>query len=650
MVLDVTDQPALDACRKSIGDAVAELQEPFEVIIAGDARAFRAGLKAAKYPWIYILGSNYALDHGTLPAVLRWRAPHVFAVGSAVGDTAGGWMRVRLKFGLPGLEQHTLETPSSARGAPGVKPGTALYNRELLRRICRAGDGYVSWDWRSLEWSVRAWKMGFETIFCPDSRLHGAAEAPVSDPGRLEPDGLRFLLRNTFPDAAGLRTLAGTVRGGIARARAMASCYAARFREGFYPFNTLPLEQVHQTYYLTPRRDQAKPGLVFVSPYVIFPPSHGSAVGMEHLLRALNEQYTVHLVSDESAAYGSGSVPYFAGLATVRLLSGRVEQAAQPHNRIARIESHSHSALKETLRMLIAAYQPRFVEIEHVELARLIDVREGADPAWVLNLHDVLLSAEAPGAGAEDWYELDLIGRFDALICCSQEDASLLHRSNVAIVPNGVDLASIPYEPSPATPRILFVGPWRAAQNLPGIEEFLQHAYPVLLREFDTLELWYLGGKGASALTRDRPGFRQRGVRVIEYVDNVGPLLRQCALTINPISGNRGSCMKVAESLAAGRVCVSTRAGARGYLGLGLPSLVVCEQVRDFAAPLRSLLGDVQYRRGLELLDEKQRYPLSWDYTRERLLAMYSSLVLDSRGSCEGTSPPRRKERKAVQR
>ena len=641
VILDLKDRPALDTCRRSIEDAVRELEEPCEVVIASDARTFRAGLKSAKHPWIYVIGSGYTLDRGTLPEVLRWRAPHVFAVGSSVGDPGGGWIRVRLRYGLPELEEARLETPSPTRGAPGLMPGTALYNRDLLRRICRADDGYISWDWRSLEWSVRAWKMGFETIFCPDLRLDRGREEPVSNPAGSEADGLRFLIRNTFPGTTGPRVLAANVRGGIARARVIASCYATRFRERAYPFNGLPLEQIHQAYYLTPRRDGTKPGLIFVSPYVIFPPSHGSAVGMEHLLRALKERYGVHLISDEADAYGPDSVPYLSGYASVRLLSGRAENAGQLCSRIARIESHSHSALKESLRMVIATYRPRFVEIEHVELAGLIDVREGENTAWVLNLHDVLLSGEAPGTGEEDRYELDLIGRYDSLICCSREDASLLNQSNVVIIPNGVDFASVRYEPSPLLPRILFIGPWRVSQNLCGIEEFLREVYPVLLRELDGLELWYLGGKGASTLARERPGFGQRGVRIIEYVDDVQPLLRQCALTINPISGNRGSCMKVAESLAAGRVCVSTREGARGYLHLGIRSLVTCGQVRDFVAPLRSLLGDVDYRRSLEPLDESQRYVLSWDHSREQLLGLYSSLdriTSDRRRALTGTA------------
>jgi glycosyltransferase involved in cell wall biosynthesis len=151
--------------------------------------------------------------------------------------------------------------------------------------------------------------------------------------------------------------------------------------------------------------------------------------------------------------------------------------------------------------------------------------------------------------------------------------------------------------------------------------------YPHLLQSLDNVELWYLGGKGVQTMIDSDTRFNQRGVQVLEYVDNVQELMKQCALTINPISGNRGSCRKVAESLAGGRVCVSTREGASGYLDLGFSSLLICEKTEDFTGPMLKLLEDVEYRRSLECLNEDQRYKLSWEYSQKKLLALYADLA-----------------------
>lgn len=662
IVTDIREESALDACLSSIKTAVMEIHEPIEVLVVSErppqpafssfppnissrwiqakrgqlhSRALRAGVKSAGYNWIYVVGSEFVLDRSTLQEVLKWRAPQVFAVGSAMASSGRGWLRVRTRKGLLEPEDRELDANAYARGTLCVRGDAALYNRGLLRRIWRRNDPYSSERWRNLEWSVRAWRMGFETIFCPASRLSECRTKPASNRGCRDIDALRFLVRNSFPGAADLQGLAGKIlldatkwRASLWNLRLLFSHYPARLREGAYPFKELPLGQITETYYINPYRSQSKPSLILASPYVLFPPSHGSAVGTSHILRALQRHYSVHLISDEATAYSSESLAYFSNFATVRLLSGRKEDPWNPNRRIARIESHSHSALQETLRLLVSMHRPRFVEIEHVELAKLIEVRKESPPLWILNLHDVFLSDKAPGANEEDRYELDLINRFDALICCSSEDASLLGRSDVTIVPNAVDPSGISYEPSPAVPRILFVGPSRSPQNLPGLRQFLDRVYSVLLGEFQDLELWIVGGRGALEWARDFAGLRQRGVRLFEYVDRVEPLLQQCALTINPIRGNRGSCRKVVESIAAGRVCVSTREGARGYLEYGFPSLVTCEVVQDFAAPLRKLLHDVAYRRSLEKLDEKHQHALSWEYSQQKILDLYSALEL----------------------
>ena len=660
VITDTDEDHALPDCLSSIEPAVEALEYPVEVIVAsirptgnalaslpanirrrwirmrGDetySGAFRAGINSASHDWVYVLSSRYALNNSTLTEAMKWRAAHVFAVSSALPGKQTGWVGVRRSRGLVEPEHRGRDPQSFARGALGASEGASLYNRCLLRAIWGRRDTYGSPAWRNLEWSVRAWKNGFETIYCPSSRLADACAAHAPESKHIRADALRFLFRNHMPEAADVRTLvAKSLKGGIGRRagllipRHLLSHYAARWRESGYPFNALPLNQVNDAYYVRPFCEQTKPGLVFVSPFAIFPPSHGSAVGMMHFLRALERAYSVHILSDESAAYGPEGRAYFQNFSTVRLVSGRREDPENEFGRIGRIESHSHSALKESLRMLAGTYKPRFVEIEHVELARLVEAREDSSSRWILNLHDVLLSDERPGVSAEDRYELSLIDRFDSLICCSPEDAALLDRPNTNVVPTAVDLAECTYEPSPATPRILFVGPSRASQNVAGIRQFIRRVYSQLLAEIPELELWILGGRGAAALHRSCSDFRQRGIRVYEYVDSVQALLNQCALTINPIGGNRGSCRKVAESLAAGRVCVSTREGARGYLQFGFPSLITCESVEGFAAPLRKLLRDASYRRSIERLSDELRCALSVEHSQQKLLDLYMKL------------------------
>ena len=658
VIIDTRDGPGLEAALSSVSATVGKVKEPVEVLVISPgavpatlelppgvarrwislkgrrnhAMALRMGTRAATHDWMYVIHGGRVLLDSTLTEALQWRAPGTFAVVSASAGTGSGWLGVHRNHGVLEFADRAQNQNAFTRGALCAKEDGVLFNRRLLCRICNGRDGYRSFFWRNLEWSVRAWKMGFETLFCPTSRIDGPDADSIADSVTSGEDRRRFLLRNTLlPPEDWQKGGAGKIFYGVlgdcdgpARVRGLLCHYATRWRESGYPCRDYPLEYVDAAYHIRPHHGSSKPNLIFVSPYVLFPPSHGSAVVMAHLLSALRQHYTVHILSDELTSYGSESLRFFSDFASVRLVSGRREDPDKLYQRIPRIESHSHSGIKETLRLMLAVYRPRFVEIEHVELSKLIDIRKNSRPHWILNLLDVLLSES--GTSPEDQYELDLINRFDALICCSREDADLLGRSDVTIVPNSVDLSARSYRPSPDVPRILFVGPARSAQNIPGIQEFLDRVYALLLDDFPNLEMWIVSGRDTLSSLSTSPSFCQRGVQLFGYVESIPALLEQCALTINPISGNRGSCLKVVESLAAGRVCVSTREGARGFLDFGFPSLLAYDSIDDFTQPLRKLLGDAGYRRSLERLDEQKRSVLGWEHAQQKYLSIYTGL------------------------
>ena len=102
-------------------------------------------------------------------------------------------------------------------------------------------------------------------------------------------------------------------------------------------------------------------------------------------------------------------------------------------------------------------------------------------------------------------------------------------------------------------------------------------------------------------------------IEILDYVKDVLPLLHACALTINPQAELRGSSIKVVESVAVGRVCVSTRIGARGWLEAGFSGLVVVDRVQDFAAPIIQLLINDEARIEHEVQEQDKLAKCSWN-------------------------------------
>src|SRR5262249_32250418 len=155
------------------------------------------------------------------------------------------------------------------------------------------------------------------------------------------------------------------------------------------------------------------------------------------------------------------------------------------------------------------------------------------------------------------------------------------------------------YRPS-SSMQLLFIGPFRYGPNLQGIVRFLEEAYPVIRAIVPEVSLRVLGGDDAIAIASRYPAFLQPEVQVLPYRDDVPLLLEQWALTINPLSGIRGSAIKLIESLNAGRVCVSTIEGARGYLNTGLAGLITVPDVAQMVEPIVALLTDPAERHRLE--------------------------------------------------
>jgi glycosyltransferase involved in cell wall biosynthesis len=160
----------------------------------------------------------------------------------------------------------------------------------------------------------------------------------------------------------------------------------------------------------------------------------------------------------------------------------------------------------------------------------------------------------------------------------------------------------------------LFIGPFRYAQNLDGIRRFLRVAYPAIKLAVPSTRLVVLGGDGAAQAIEGDAAFAQAGVDVMGHRDDVAALIAASALTVNPLTGIRGSSVKVIESLAAGRACVSTEDGARGFGSAGLRALIKVRDIEAMAEPIIALLRDDARRRDLEVPDAAALAPFQWHH------------------------------------
>ncbi len=670
----------LEEALAALGAAVTGITEPVQVIVVangapaarydelrarhpavewvmsdaplGFAGAVERGLVHARHGGTYLLNNDMRLAPDALRTLLPWRAPERFAIASQILQRSADGRREETGFtdwfvDRNGLHLfHALPPESSAAVIPQVcaSGGAALFRTALLRRYLPASRAYDPFYWEDAEWGLRAWRDGYEVLHCPASRAvhrHRATTARFYDTATLarivERNRLLFDLRHgasgRTADAllAAVCNLPYASQRELARWRCAAGVARRRLARRRAPQPLAPpvladaqgLSHVHSSYsfrLLDAREAARRTRVLVVAPFALFPPRHGGARRVAASIRDLKADHAVALLADESSLYDPRSFADFAGLAQVQLVQR--DSAPQDDADLAsRMRAHCHPALLAALAALLRDWRPHVVVVEHAELAPLVRQRTG-EAAFVLDLHDAYGPADFRRPDDAAAFARD-IAAFDAIYVCSEEDRALVTHPRVHVLPNGAQ-PSGPVTASEGT-QILFVGPFRYAPNREGILRFLRDAWPGIRAAVPQATIAILGGDEALAHVAQEPLLRQDGVTVHGHRDDVPALLAASALAINPLAGIRGSAVKLAETLAAGRVCISTREGARGFAGAGSAGLVLVDDAAAMRAPVAQLLADRGERHRREGAIEHASF--GWEPALARQRACFAEIA-----------------------
>jgi GT2 family glycosyltransferase/glycosyltransferase involved in cell wall biosynthesis len=585
----------------------------------GFTGAILRGIAVARHGGIYLHNSDMAVEPDTIATMLPWRSPNVFAIASQIffDDSAKrreetGWGDLRIENGQFRLFDRMPEPDSEVRSGLYAGGGSSLFDAKLLRLFAADSQAYAPFYWEDVEWGLRAWRNGLQTLFHPGSiawHRHRATVSKFYAPraiGRIVArNAFLFELRNT-PELLGVRTrleaLDWTMLNELATRPACRELTRIRSSNHRAVFPNLKPDGRTNAIYTRPPAADGRPLVLVVSPFHVLPPRHGAAWRIWHTCEALSAGWRFALLSDEITEYNASSWKQPNPFDSVHLVGGRPDGST---DRIGRIRSHSHGNLQRELDLAVHTLHPDLVQFEHIEVSGL---KAPPGPRSLLVAHDVLISGENIEADQDELKRLDA---FDAVVVCSEEDARLVPSRHVDIVRNGA-MFDVPCEPSSGRRTLLFAGPFRYPPNLEGIRRFLAHVFPHLRDCLPDLELTVLGGNGAIAIASGDPLFRQAGVRVANSVSTVSTWLEQCALTINPLTGTRGSSVKLIESLAAGRVCVSTSDGARGFREATLSQLIVVDSVENMFEPILELIRDEPLRLSLESIRPLELEAYSW--------------------------------------
>lgn len=224
------------------------------------------------------------------------------------------------------------------------------------------------------------------------------------------------------------------------------------------------------------------------------------------------------------------------------------------------------------------------------------------------------------------WLAKRQLKRFNAYFFVSRRDQAQHGGLNSALLPN------IPYSP-PARPfpqantaTLLFVGSLWYAPNREGIERFLTRCWPIIKSARPHARL-LLAGAAPPAMRHAWE--RHPDVSAPGFVDDLDTAYRQAAFTIAPIHSGGGTNIKILESLAYGRACITTPHSAEAFrTDLENAGLGIARNDMQFSERCIAWLDDIDDRRRCA---DEGRSRLEMCYTRpvfiERATQFCTSLL-----------------------
>jgi glycosyltransferase involved in cell wall biosynthesis len=370
------------------------------------------------------------------------------------------------------------------------------------------------------------------------------------------------------------------------------------------------------------------PRVLFVTEKHPWPLDDGGQIRSFQILRALSQHGRVTLLSTDPLREGARAPFEALGIEVVLVA---------PHRRgwklpfeLARSlftrrpwplpKNFSHAMLAEIRRRLASA-SVDVLHLNHLDTAQYLEyLPELRATRTVVDTHNLLAGVyqklceaqSLPPQRAYAWLQWTRMSRYEpallrragrVLVCSEPERAQLAVRGvdHVLVVPNGVDTSYF----TPEAPRaagasaaleLVFTGGMDYLPNESGAHWFLEHVFPLVLRERPQARVTFVG-KNPSERLRARA--RPQQIVFTGRVEDVRPFVRAAQLFVVPLQIGGGTRLKVLEALAMGLPLVSTRIGAEGLELRDGEDLVLADEPADFAAAVLALASDPERARRL---------------------------------------------------
>lgn len=372
----------------------------------------------------------------------------------------------------------------------------------------------------------------------------------------------------------------------------------------------------------------SKPGLLFLSHRLPYPPHNGAAIRTFNTLKLLARDFQITSLCFDRRDPATTHLPLEERVAALRPYTDvEVFPIPQETSRVRLAVNHVKSLLSGRAYTFYVHDSREFVarlrhhlkhghyDLVHLDSLDLVRALEETGPTPVICTHHnveshLLHRRAAAERGLRRWYLRLQAERLEAEERCwmprvalnvavSPADAEALQRlapaGRFATVPNGVDTDY--FQPDAgAGEGLVFVGGTTWFPNRDGLAWFAEAILPELRRLEPTAPVTWVG-RATDAERRRYDGLL--GMRLTGYVDDIRPHVARAAAFIVPLRVGGGTRLKILDAWAMGKALVSTPIGCEGLPAVNGENILLAENPLTFAAAASRLLRDGELRTRL---------------------------------------------------
>jgi len=391
--------------------------------------------------------------------------------------------------------------------------------------------------------------------------------------------------------------------------------------------------------------------VLLVSPFLPYPLSHGGAVRIWNLCRALAGRVDFILVAVREK---HDTVDYeklheiFREVFVVDI----DERAAKDESLPAQVRHHQSQAMRALIGELARTRRPDLLQIEYTHMAHFRDAAPGI-PA-ILVEHDLTFSLyrqlaetrrdQASRDEYQRWLEFERrwLTAYDGVWTVSEDDRTGAVREGsraperTFTVPNGVDIERFTPTPSEDGQEIFYVGSFRHLPNILGFEKLEREVMPRVWERFPEARLRVVAGPQHEQYWKKRA--LDRRIEMHGFVEDLRPLYASASVVAVPLQVSAGTNIKVLEAMACGRAVVSTPVGCAGLELEDRRDALIRADWPAFADAVCDLLSNAKLRgelaaRARHTAEER----FSWTAIADGAAESYR-IVKDAAATCSGSA------------